>query len=150
MAFCERPNFCTCCTSTEFLIFPNQSQIVPLAASPLCSTPSSTRHRCHSAPTASLAAWRCPTIWRSWSRATRPRPRLQRGCFDSCLSSHLIDPALARGDSFDTFMADRQKRLLCLIERGTGKAAFAGDGAKKGEDAQADEDTTEADMTIAT
>jgi hypothetical protein len=40
--------------------------------------------------------------------------------------------------------------LLDLIERATGKAAFAGDGGEEGEDAEADEDTTEADMTITT
>ena len=47
-------------------------------------------------------------------------------------------------------MADRQKRLLGLIEQATGKTAFAGDGGEEGEDVESDEDTAEAEMTIAT
>lgn len=53
-------------------------------------------------------------------------------------------------DSFEAFMADRQKRLLGLIEKATGKAAFVGDGGEEGEDVESDEDTAEAEMTIAT
>jgi hypothetical protein len=83
-------------------------------------------------------------------KGDKATPPIEARRLDSYLSSHLIDPALARGDSFDTFMADRQKRLLGLIERATGKAAFAGDGGEEGEDAEADEDAIEADMTIAT
>lgn len=83
-------------------------------------------------------------------KGDKATPPIEAQRLDSYLSSHLIDPALARGDSFDTFMADRQKRLLGLIERATGKAAFAGDGSEEGEDAEADEDAIEADMTIAT
>ena len=43
------------------------------------------------------------------------------------LRSHLIDPELLRADDFDAFMADRQKRLLGLIEQATGKAAYTGE-----------------------
>jgi hypothetical protein len=50
------------------------------------------------------------------------------------LTSHLIDPALLRADSFDAFMVDRQKRLLALIEQTTGKAAYAGNVQEEGED----------------
>jgi hypothetical protein len=35
--------------------------------------------------------------------------------------SHLVDPLLLRSDDFEAFMADRQKRLLGLIEVATGK-----------------------------
>jgi hypothetical protein len=46
-------------------------------------------------------------------------------------------------------MADRQKRLLALIEHATRKAAYAGSVQEEGEDAEADEDTVEAELTIA-
>ena len=45
-------------------------------------------------------------------------------------------------------MADRQTRLLGLIEQATGKAAYAGDVQDDGVDVEADEDTVEAEMTI--
>lgn len=50
--------------------------------------------------------------------------------------------------SFDDFMADRQKQLLDLIERATGKAAYSGDQPEEGEDVEGDEDTIEAELTI--
>lgn len=53
------------------------------------------------------------------------------------LATHLIDPALLRGDSFEAFMAHRQARLLELIEGAMGKQAFAGpvvDDGDEGED----------------
>ena len=46
-------------------------------------------------------------------------------------------------------MADRQKQLLALIERATGKAAYAGDVEEEGQDVEDDEDTVEASLTIA-
>lgn len=46
-------------------------------------------------------------------------------------------------------MADRQKRLLSLIERATGRAAYTGDAEEEGEDLDADADTFEAELTIA-
>jgi hypothetical protein len=46
-------------------------------------------------------------------------------------------------------MVDRQKRLLALIERATGRAAYTGDTQEEGEDVEADEDTIEAELTIA-
>ena len=57
--------------------------------------------------------------------------------------------SLLRADSFDAFMVDRQKRLLALIERATGRAAYIGDDQEEGEDVEADEDTMEAELTIA-
>ncbi|MDP1761675.1 MAG: hypothetical protein Q8L43_05575, partial [Deltaproteobacteria bacterium] len=68
---------------------------------------------------------------------------------DGFLTSHLIDPSLLRSDNFDAFMADRQKRLLALIEQATGKVAYTGDVQEEGEDFEADEDNVEAKMTIA-
>ena len=68
---------------------------------------------------------------------------------DGYLSSHLINSELLRCDQFDAFMTDRQSRLLALIEQATGKAAYL-DGAKEeGEDIEIDEDSQEAERTIA-
>jgi hypothetical protein len=39
--------------------------------------------------------------------------------------------------------------LLRLIEQATGKPAYAGEVAEEGEDLQGDEDSAEAEMTIA-
>lgn len=76
-------------------------------------------------------------------------PPIEQQRLDGYLRSHLIEPAFLRGDGFETFMADRQKQLLGLIEQATGKAAYAGDIGDEGEDDEADEDTIEAEMTIA-
>ncbi len=38
-------------------------------------------------------------------------------------------------------MADRQKRLLGLIEKATAKSAYAGDAPEEGEEATDDEDS---------
>ncbi len=67
---------------------------------------------------------------------------------DEYVASHMIDPSLLRSDRFEAFMADRQKRLLALIEQATGRAAYTGESADEGEHVEADEDTAEADMTL--
>ena len=56
---------------------------------------------------------------------------------------------ILRADKFETFMDDRQKQLLNLIEQAMGKAAYTGSVAEEGEDAEADEDTTEVELTMA-
>ena len=76
-------------------------------------------------------------------------PSIDRERLDAYLTSHLIDPSLLRADNFDAFMVDRQKRLLALIEQATGKAAYIGSVQEEGEDVEADEDTVEAELTIA-
>ena len=76
-------------------------------------------------------------------------PSIERGKLDVYLSSHLVDPAILRADNFEAFMADRQKRLLALIEQATGKASYTGNVPEEGEDVEADEDTVEAELTIA-
>lgn len=76
-------------------------------------------------------------------------PSIDSKRLDSYLKSHLIDPSLLRADSFDAFMVERQKRLLALIEQATGKAAYVGSVQEEGEDVEADEDTVEAELTIA-
>ena len=68
---------------------------------------------------------------------------------DGFLSSHLIDTALVRADAFDAFMADRQRRLLALIEQATGKAGYTGQVPEEGENAEADPDAIEAARTMA-
>lgn len=45
-------------------------------------------------------------------------------------------------------MADRQSKLLALIEKATEKVAYTGDVQEVGEDFEADEDTVEAELTI--
>ena len=45
-------------------------------------------------------------------------------------------------------MADRQKRLLALIEGAMGKAAYAGSVSEEGIDDEQDDDGLEAEMTI--
>jgi hypothetical protein len=45
---------------------------------------------------------------------------IARDVLDVHLRSHCIDPALLRADSFTSFMADREKRLLTLIAKATG------------------------------
>ena len=75
-------------------------------------------------------------------------PAIAAPQLDVYLRSHLIDPAILRDDNFESFMTDRQKGLLVLIEQATGKAVYAGGVPEEGEDVEADEDTTEADLTI--
>ena len=76
-------------------------------------------------------------------------PPIDRDRLNVYLTSHLINSPLLRADSFDAFMIDRQKQLLTLIERATGRAAYIGDAKEEGEDVEADEDTMEAEQTIA-
>lgn len=76
-------------------------------------------------------------------------PAIEGARLDRYLTSHLINPQLLRSDDFDAFMADRQRRLLALIETATGKPSYAGDVAEEGEDVEGDEDAVEAELTIA-
>lgn len=68
---------------------------------------------------------------------------------DTYLASHLIDPSLLRADRFDAFMADRQAKLLVLIEKAMGKEFYRGDVPEEGMDDERDDDGVEAEMTIA-
>ncbi len=78
-------------------------------------------------------------------------PPIESTRLEGYLASHLIDPSLLRADNFEAFMADRQKRLLTLIEQATGKSAYSGTVPEEGIDAEADEDAVEAAMaTVAT
>ena len=75
-------------------------------------------------------------------------PPIESEKLNGFLSSHLIDCTLVRSDSFEAFMADRQKRLLAMIEKAMGKPAYIGDEPEEGEDGDADEDPIEAELTI--
>ena len=81
-------------------------------------------------------------------KGDKENPPIERQRLDGYLRSHLIDPELLRRDDFETFMTDRQKRLLGLIEQATGKAAYTGDAVEEGLDVDADEDTLEAEMIM--
>lgn len=76
-------------------------------------------------------------------------PAIDAQRLDGYLCTHLIDPALLRSDSFEAFMEDRQTRLLGLIERATGRAVYVGDAGEEGVDVESDDDSAEAEMTIA-
>ena len=63
-------------------------------------------------------------------------PPIDAARLDNYLQSHLINSSLLRGDRFDEFMADRQKQLLLLIEKATGKVAYSGMDMEEGEEAE--------------
>src|SRR5262249_26473185 len=75
-------------------------------------------------------------------------PPIDSDRLDGYLLSHLINPEFLRADDFHAFMDDRQSRLLGLIEQATGKKAFTGAVSDEGEDAETDEDTVEAALTM--
>lgn len=81
-------------------------------------------------------------------KGDKQTPAIELDQLNAYLSSHLIAPEILRSDDFETFMADRQKRLLGLIELATGKAVYAGETHEEGTDAEADADTVEAEMVI--
>lgn len=76
-------------------------------------------------------------------------PPIASGNLDAYLISHLIDPSLLRADNFKAFMLDRQKRLLGLIERATGQSAYRAEDVDEGQDAENDDETAEAELTMA-
>ncbi len=76
-------------------------------------------------------------------------PPIEGTKLDAYIASHLINPTLLRGNQFEAFMADRKKRLLALIEQATGKSSYLGDEVEEGEDVEGDEDTIEAEHTMA-
>lgn len=75
-------------------------------------------------------------------------PTIDAGHLDAYIKTHLIDPAILRRDDFEAFMADRQRRLLSLIEAATGKPAYTGGSDEEGSDGEEDDDVAEASLTI--
>lgn len=82
-------------------------------------------------------------------KGDKQTPAIGRERLDLYLRSHLIDPAILHSDDFEAFMADRQKRLLALIEQATGRTAYTGEVPEEGVYVGADEDTLESEMSIA-
>jgi len=82
-------------------------------------------------------------------RGSDTTPSIDGQRLDAYLKTHLIDPTLLREDLFNDFIADRQKQLLSLIEHATGKSAYAGTAPEEGVDVDGDEDSLEAEYTIA-
>lgn len=81
-------------------------------------------------------------------KGDKQTPAIDRKHLDAYLRSHLIDPDILRTNNFDTFMADRQKQLLRLIEQATGKTAYTGEILEEGVDVEDDADMIEAQMVI--
>jgi hypothetical protein len=82
-------------------------------------------------------------------KGTSSAPPIEKAKLDAYLASHLIDPTLLRTDKFLEFMSERQRQLLGLIERATGKQAYRGDQPEEGVDAESDGDEAEAQLIIA-
>ena len=77
-------------------------------------------------------------------------PPIEPARLDEYLSSHLIDSSLLRADAFEIFMADRQERLLRLIQEATGRTAYKGTVPEEGVDDEVEGDALEAEKTITT
>ena len=76
-------------------------------------------------------------------RGSDRAPAIDAATLDRLLASHHLDPKHLRADDFELFMADRQRRLLTLIEAATGKRAYVGDVEDEGEDVDADREADE-------
>ena len=70
-------------------------------------------------------------------------PSIDQARLDAYLKSHLIDPEVLRTNDFESFMVNRQKQLLALIEKATGKIAYSGDVTEEGVDVEGDGDEVE-------
>jgi len=81
-------------------------------------------------------------------KGDKQNPPIEPERLDNYLRSHMIDPVLLRNDDFEGFMADRQLRLLGLIEKAIGKASYSGDIPEEGVDAGSDEDDLESGMNL--
>lgn len=82
-------------------------------------------------------------------RGDHATPSIEPARLDGYLRTHLIEPALLRADDFHAFMADRQRRLLSLIEEAMGKRAWSEQDGQDGSEEELDEDETEAELTMA-
>ncbi|OUM41064.1 GmrSD restriction endonuclease domain-containing protein [Arthrobacter sedimenti] len=78
-------------------------------------------------------------------RGNSETPPIARQNLDEYLTSHLIDPELLRTDNFAAFIADRQLKLVSLIERATGNRVFNSEVSSL--DEELDDDAAEAEMT---
>jgi hypothetical protein len=76
-------------------------------------------------------------------------PAIAADRLDGFLASHLIEPSLLRADNFQAFMDDRQSRLLKLIEQATGQVVQREEKSEGSEDPETDDETAEAELTMA-
>lgn len=67
-------------------------------------------------------------------KGNKTTPPIEAHVLDSYLESHCIDPVLLRDDDYEGFLEDRQRRLLSLIEKATGKSVYRGDVPEEGEE----------------
>lgn len=81
-------------------------------------------------------------------RGDKQNPAIDRERLNHYLLTHLVNPSLLRSDAFESFMGDRQRQLLSLIEKATGKSAYTGDVADEGEDVSGDADSVEVEMGL--
>ena len=81
-------------------------------------------------------------------KGDKETPAIERTRLDEYLRTHLIDPTLLYIDDFNTFMEDRQRQLIDLIEQATDKAVYSGEAAEEGVDLESDLDMLEAEMII--
>lgn len=66
--------------------------------------------------------------------------QLNDAAMNGILTSHVIDPALLRGDSFEAFYATRKAALLGLVERAMGKAPIMAPPVTADDEDEADVD----------
>ncbi len=81
-------------------------------------------------------------------RGNDKTPAISSDKLNSFLASHLIEPSFLRADKFDSFMEDRQNKLLALIEQAMGKSAYTGDAAEEGLDVEGNETAMETEQTV--
>ena len=70
---------------------------------------------------------------------SEPQVSLTNAQMDDILTSHFIDPALLRGDSFHEFYAARKAALLTIVERALGKASSEASSNVADDDGDEDE-----------
>jgi hypothetical protein len=90
-----------------------------------------------------------PSVYLSRLRAgDAETPPISAKILERYLASHLNDPAFLWADNFHGFMANRQARLLRLIEQATGQWAYRRTALD--DEIETDAETAEAEATIAT
>lgn len=80
-------------------------------------------------------------------KGTSTSPSMTALKVDELVTTHLIDVQLLRRNEFVTFMDDRRKRLLALIQEATGKAAYL-EKTLSDDDGEIDAPLEEASLTM--
>ncbi|PWR22629.1 GmrSD restriction endonuclease domain-containing protein [Zavarzinia aquatilis] len=76
-------------------------------------------------------------------KGTSDSPAINRRTLEHHVASHLLEPLLLYEDRYHDFMADRQRRLIGLIEDAMGKRVYGGPVIDEGEDIDVDDETGE-------